>query len=294
MTRNHQEYASAAAFRMALESRLNSKAKTANTDVQRLRRQVAFDRFLSRLFVDGSAPWLLKGGYAMELRLQVARTTRDIDLSISSMSVFRDHEETNETVILQFLQRAAGQNLEDFFSFTVGEPTMKLDAAVYGGARYPVDCRMDGRTFAKFHVDVGLGDEALEPKEMVSGEDWLAFAGVPAVAFASISREQQFAEKYHAYTLPRGRRQNSRVRDLVDLVLLIQESKLDAERLREAVSATFRRRKTHQIPDQVPAPPDDWAGPFLAMAQDCGILGDIHAAAKTLTQFIDACNWPRN
>ena len=27
-------------------------------------------------------PWVLKGGYAMELRMNVARTTKDIDLAI--------------------------------------------------------------------------------------------------------------------------------------------------------------------------------------------------------------------
>jgi len=53
-----------------------------NLDIQRLRRQVAFDRLLARLFHENNPPWLLKGGYAMELRLKFARTTRDIDLAI--------------------------------------------------------------------------------------------------------------------------------------------------------------------------------------------------------------------
>jgi hypothetical protein len=33
-------------------------------DLQRLRRQVAFDRLLCRLFRHADSPWLLKGGYA--------------------------------------------------------------------------------------------------------------------------------------------------------------------------------------------------------------------------------------
>jgi len=51
-------------------------------DLQRMRRQAAFDRLLCRLFHEPDAPWLLKGGYAMELRIQAARTTRDVDLAI--------------------------------------------------------------------------------------------------------------------------------------------------------------------------------------------------------------------
>jgi hypothetical protein len=31
---------------------------------------------------------------------------------------------------------------------------------------------LDGRTFMTFHVDLGVGDEVVEPLETVEGEDW--------------------------------------------------------------------------------------------------------------------------
>ena len=74
--------ASATAFRRALEDRLQQWSVAESLDIQRLRRQVAFDRLLARLFHENHPSWLLKGGYAMELRLKSARTTRDIDLAI--------------------------------------------------------------------------------------------------------------------------------------------------------------------------------------------------------------------
>ena len=77
-----RKYASATAFRVALESRLKKTAQEDRLDLQRLRRQAAGDRLLCRLFAEPDAPWLLKGGYAMELRLKTARTTRDIDLAM--------------------------------------------------------------------------------------------------------------------------------------------------------------------------------------------------------------------
>jgi len=49
---------------------------------------VAFDRLLARLFHVGpplALPWVLKGGYAMELRIKAARTTKDIDLTMRSI-----------------------------------------------------------------------------------------------------------------------------------------------------------------------------------------------------------------
>lgn len=80
-----RQYTTAKALRTALEARLLERAKRDNTDLQRLRRQVAFDRLLARLFSTDAAVrgWVLKGGYALELRFRQARTTRDLDLTIT-------------------------------------------------------------------------------------------------------------------------------------------------------------------------------------------------------------------
>ena len=64
-----KEYRSAMAFRSALETRLKNISKEKNIDIQRLRRQVAFDRLLSRLFESYPDELFLKGGYSMELRI---------------------------------------------------------------------------------------------------------------------------------------------------------------------------------------------------------------------------------
>src|SRR5437667_10647819 len=83
-----KKYATAAAFRRALEDRLQVIAGKESVDLQRLRRQVAFDRLLARLFRAAqprALPWVLKDGYAMELRIKAARTTKDIDLAMRSI-----------------------------------------------------------------------------------------------------------------------------------------------------------------------------------------------------------------
>jgi hypothetical protein len=134
----------------------------------------------------------------MELRFVTSRSTRDLDFTLRA---------GNTESALDHLQRAGAREIGDFFSF-------------YGGARYPVESRLDGRTFVKFHVDVGIGDVILEPVEVMATRDWLAFAEIAAPSITMIAREQQFAEKIHAYTVPRPSA-NGRVRDLVDLHLLI-------------------------------------------------------------------------
>ena len=263
-----RKYATAAAFRVALETRLKRHALAEGIDLQRVRREVAFDRLLCRLFAAPNAPWLLKGGYAMELRVKAARTTRDIDLALKRLPKPAAGWEGNVTSVLELLREAGRIDLQDYFDFLIGEAVEDLDAAPYGGARFPVDARLAGRSFVKFQLDVSTGDVLREPYELLKGREWLGFAGIPPASFPAISPEEQFAEKLHAYTLPRQRRENTRVKDLVDLVLLIETERMDLERLRSAIQDTFVRRKTHAVPQSLSEPPSSWVNVFAELAED--------------------------
>jgi Nucleotidyl transferase AbiEii toxin, Type IV TA system len=207
-------YKTPTALRRALEDRLMAAVRREGGDIQRMRRQAAFDRLLCRLFHEPDAPWLLKGGYAMELRIRAARTTRDIDLAVRNLPA----KKWDGAAIRSLLESAASVDLQDGFEFTIGAPTVDLDAAPYGGSRFPVEAQMAGRRFANFHLDVSGGDVLREPFEILEGQDWLGFAGIATAKLPAISREEQFAEKLHAYTLPRTGRPNTRVKDLVDMV----------------------------------------------------------------------------
>jgi hypothetical protein len=270
---NPRQYATPAAFRRALEDRLLQMQRTEHLDVQRLRRQVAFDRLLARLFHGENPPWLLKGGYAMELRLPTARTTRDIDLGIR-LSAGTKSAWSSEAIQRQ-LQLAAALDLRDHFAYQIGAATADLDAAPYGGARYPVEAQMADHTFAKFHLDVSAGDVLREPYAQLMGRDWLAFAGIHRTAFPAISSQEQFAEKLHAYTLPRPDRPNTRVKDLVDMCLLMSKADLNRQRLAQSIRDTFQRRKTHPLPATLPEPPAAWSKPLAEMARECGLPEQI-------------------
>jgi len=269
------KYPSAAAFRAALEDRLKKLAISEGIDLQRLRRQVAFDRLLCRLFANPDCPWLLKGGYAMELRLKAARTTRDIDLALKHLPLAEAGWEGNESAVLEALREAGQLEAEDFFTFVFGSATQDLEAAPYGGARFPVDARLAGRSFVKFHLDVSTGDVLSAPYDALTSRNWLGFAGVASAVFPAVSPEEQFAEKLHAYTLPRSGRENTRVKDLVDIVLLIERTGLNVPRLRTAIRETFQRRKTHDVPAALPVPPTSWSAPFAELAGECGLPTDM-------------------
>jgi predicted nucleotidyltransferase component of viral defense system len=278
-----KRYETAQALRRALEDRMLAQVRREGGDVQRLRRQAAFDRLLCRLFHEGNPPWLLKGGYAMELRIRAARTTRDIDLALRRWP--GGAKQWDEDAVRNLLEEMARIDLEDGFEFTIGEPTMDLNAAPYGGSRYPVSAQMAGRRFASFHLDVSAGDVLREPFEILEGHDWLGFAGIAKARLPAISAEEQFAEKLHAYTLPREGRTNTRVKDLVDLLLLVDSGSLDSVRLVESIRETFYRRSTHEIPSSLPPPPPSWDEHFCELSSQCGLKGTLLEQYGRLAAF---------
>jgi predicted nucleotidyltransferase component of viral defense system len=288
VTDQAKSYKTAGAFRAALEARLQTRAREQGTDLQRLRRQVAFDRFLARMFSHGpkaAYPWMLKGGYAMELRMHSARTTKDIDLTLHDGTRLSKNQKERSEQVRTMLQEAAASPFNDYFEFLVGEARQDLDGAPEGGNRYPIQAQMDGRDFARFHVDVGVGDEVLEPLDIVSGEDWLGFGGIAPPSFPIISAEQQFAEKLHAYTLPRGERVNTRTKDLIDMVLLIRGEKFDKNKTAAAVRATFLKRATHDVPKELDPPPAEWEPVFDALAKECDLTMKLREGFEVVREF---------
>jgi hypothetical protein len=267
-----------------LEERLKRASLTDQIDPNRLRRQVSFDRLLARLFREESTPWVLKGGYALELRFKAARSTVDIDLTVQRVAASASGDQNQ--IVREMLQSAADISLGDWFEFVVGPASLDLTAAPYGGARYPVEARMDERIFARFHLDAGVGDVVMRPLETIVCRDWLGFAGIESSRVLMIAREQQFAEKIHAYTLPRNAA-NSRVKDLVDLALLIGSGGLDNQRIMEALRLTFERRGTHDLPANLVPPPADWQVPFHALAEECGLPTDVAGVFADVQKFVE-------
>jgi hypothetical protein len=272
------------AFRKALEERLRNLADKQSVNVVRLYRQIAYDRLLSRIFRATNSPYLLIGGYAMELRMHLARATIDIDLSLSDPTRLTGSGENNTQIILENLQDGAAVDLQDFFEFTISGPVSELSGAPEGGARFLVEANMDQRGFVKFHLDIGIGDAIIQPIEWLQGRDWLEFAGIPSIRFPAISQEQHFAEKLHAYTRPRSG-QPSRVKDLIDMVLFIQAGTLNPQKVAEATTAVFKTHRSHEVPKKLQPPPESWTPVFAALAKECQIAEDITKASIMVENY---------
>lgn len=275
-------YATPAAFRQALETRLKSASPT-GIDFARRRQLLVFERFLARIVPHFGNAATLKGGLALELRLERARTTKDVDLRVVG----------SPDGILDRLQEAGRLDLGDFLTFAVQpdaeHPEIQNDGMQYEGMRFRAECRLASKIYGQaFGVDVAFGDPMLGEPEVVVADDTLDFAGIAPPTVRLYPVETHIAEKLHAYTMPRAR-PNSRVKDLPDLALLATVGPVDAKRLRAAIAQTFTFRKTHAAPPSLPDPPVAWNEPYSRMAQENGLawrnLAEVTAAAKS---FLDA------
>ncbi|MGH3853640.1 MAG: nucleotidyl transferase AbiEii/AbiGii toxin family protein [Pseudonocardiaceae bacterium] len=273
-------YRDAAAFRQALERRLKERAAGDGARLARDRKRIAFDRLLARLVAVAADAWVLKGGFALDLRLtERARTTKDIDL---------DWYELDDE-LLDTLLDAADHDAADFFTFHIeraGPPEDHLG----GSRRFRVSASLAGREFETFLLDIGFRAVATGGIDALTTPGLLAFAGVAPVTVPAIPLETQVAEKLHAYTRTYHDDQpSSRTKDLVDLVLIAELAHLDAATLRRAINETFTVRSTHPIPDTLPPPPLDWSTPFAELARTVGIptgVVDAHATAVDLLEPI--------
>ena len=124
-----QTYASPQAFKQALEQRLKS-ASNNGVDFARRRQLLVFDRFLARVMAIFGDAALLKGGLVLELRLERARATKDIDLRLIG----------SPENVLADLRRAGRLHLKDFMTFEVApdneQPQMQNDGMRYEGLRF--------------------------------------------------------------------------------------------------------------------------------------------------------------
>ena len=76
-------YDTPAALRQAIEDRLAVQARERGVDVNRLRRNLVFERISVRLEASEPGNWVVRVGMALEWRLRDrARATRDLDLVV--------------------------------------------------------------------------------------------------------------------------------------------------------------------------------------------------------------------
>ena len=226
----------------SVRARLLNLAKAQGVDFNSVLVRFALERFLYRLSQSKYADqFLLKGALLFTLWYDMPhRATRDIDLlgfcasDLDSIGIiFR--EIANVCV-------ADGMTF-DPNSVTVNE--IRKDAG-YAGARVLLTGEI-AKARCKTQIDIGFGD-VVTPAP-VSAIYPVLIADLPAPQLRTYPAYTVIAEKLHAIALLGMT--NSRMKDYLDLVVLLEHEVLDPKTLAKAIAATFASRST-EIPSVLP------------------------------------------
>ena len=226
----------------SVRARLLNLAKAQGVDFNTLLVRFALERFLYRLSQSRYADqFLLKGALLFNLWFDMPhRATRDIDLLGFGAS---DLDSIGTT-----FREIANVYVADGITFdpdTVTVNEIRKDAG-FAGARVLLTGEI-AKARCKTQIDIGFGD-AVTPAP-VSATYPVLIADLPAPQLRTYPVHTVVAEKLHAITLLGMT--NSRLKDYLDLVVLLEQEDLDPNTLANAIAATFARRGT-EIPSVLP------------------------------------------
>jgi hypothetical protein len=273
-------YATAAAFRQALDDRLKTEAARTGLGIARLRKRVAFELFLRRLVAVAPDRWVLKGALALDFRFAATtRPTRDMDLG-------RTDDEDAATEDFAAAQELA---LDDFFTFAARRTDALDDVDDFRAIRFHVTAVLAGRVFDQFVVDVGFAESISWTPDPIETSDLLSFAGIERIRVPALPLPQHIAEKVHAYTRKYGSsgRESTRPKDLVDMLLISRSERLDASALRDAIEVTFGQREQQPLPASLPPPPSSWKEPYRRLATEVSVEPELDKAFAQAAEFLD-------
>lgn len=255
-------YSSAESLRQALEHRLAERSKATGLPIYRLRRRVLMERIVARLEHADPGRWVLKGGMALEVRLaERARLTKDIDLAL------REAAADGDMVADRLTGALSSDPHEDGFVLVPTVPEMlQADGGGHVTWRVRVDCSLAGRSFGSVKLDISPRTHELNATDRIELPNSLDFADVPATVVEIVEVNRHAAEKFHGMTRDFGTRENSRVRDLVDLVILIDNELLDVDRLRASVVDVWSERNQSEPPSELTVLPMAWPSRYERMA----------------------------
>jgi hypothetical protein len=257
-------YETPQALRTALEHRLRNRSIDTGIGVDRLRRRVLFERIVARLQAAEPGLWILKGGMALEVRLRDnARLTRDIDLGLRA-------EVDDAAALHERLVDALSQDPDvDGFEFAASVPEqLSPDGGGHVTWRAKVAANLAGKPFGGVQLDISPRVHELLATDRVTVPNSLDLAGITATVIEIVDVHRHAAEKYHAMLRSYGDRENSRVRDLVDIVILCEHEQLDALTLVGSLRQVWQERDAAAPPHRFPALPESWPVRYERLASE--------------------------
>jgi predicted nucleotidyltransferase component of viral defense system len=226
----------------SVRARLLNIAKSESTDFNQVLIRYALERLLYRLSTSAySDRFLLKGALLFNLWYDMPhRPTRDADLLGFGPSDLDS--------IAQTFREIASITVEDGITFDPASVTVeeiRKDAG-YEGARVLILGELS-RARCKTQIDIGFGD-AVTPGP-VEAEYPVLIEDFPAPRLRTYPIYTVLSEKLHAIALLGMT--NSRLKDYLDLSVILERETIDEKMLAKAIAATFLRRGM-DVPSSIP------------------------------------------
>ena len=150
----------------------------------------------------------------------------------------------------------------------------------------PKSAQLADKSFGRIQLDVSPRTHELHATDRLVIPNSLAFAGIPTVEVEAIDIHRHAAEKFHGMLRDFGERENSRVRDLVDLTILLEHDLLEPVQTAAAVRSVWLERDNTEPPGNLPQLPESWPDRYRRLAASHGIeIPPYIAAVATVTQL---------
>lgn len=225
----------------SLCSKLLNRSRERKEDFQFVLSRWIAERFLYRLGVSKQRDQFVLKGATMFLiwKGELARPTRDVDLLGYGAPDIKSVVKT----VREICSLHADDGIEFDLDGIRGE-AIREDAE-YDGIRVFVGATLD-KAKVTMQIDIAYGD-VVEPAPIEAKMP--VMLDLPAPTLRAYPPEAVIAEKFEAMVkLGMG---NSRMKDFFDIWMLSREQTFGMPRLRRAIHATFKRRKT-PLPRSVP------------------------------------------
>lgn len=216
-------------------------------DVSALQSQYVYDRFLARVFAEPNTGWVIKGGVALLARVHDTRHSKDVDLF---------HQRGDIHAAIADLEHAISTDLDDGVQFRISKRDMKSTPGAHPrGQQYKLTIQVLTGAVERngFSVDLVTGSLMTAEPETVTGPISFTIPGITPPTLRVYPLVDHVADKVAATETDFNGRESSRIRDLVDLVIIARTQTMRARELGHAIRSErlyrgLPARPTVQVP----------------------------------------------
>ena len=219
----------------SIKAKLLSISRSERIDFDNLLLRYLQERFLYRCSISKFSKYLVLKGGLLLICLDIPMTRPTIDIDFLGENIKNNPEDIKEMI-----KEIAGLDFNDGTKFLVSSiksERIKEDTD-YEGLRIKIDAVL-GKAKKKMQIDIGFGDKII-PKAEIMQFPTLLKEEAPVVRVYSV--ESIISEKFEA--MVKLAMVNSRMKDFYDVYNLSLNHEFTAGILKEAITATFKRRKT--------------------------------------------------